>query len=670
VSPHSSDAVVDNGEYQDDTIKLNGVELAVDSPIRGGMVSEFSTGLKVGKATYDEREHAFWMVFDDFSAGFGFRQAEVREAGGTHWDNVGGVDLRRPRHITLPPLRTTVDPSVDPGTTGLFKSPSYSVFHTDLGPDAAGNIYVAILDSVYTLDSTRATLTRRHQQAGIRYESVMEGVTSAGIRFLLAIGRIGTGALEYSRSTDGVTWIDSSNLPATPNASVQLSAAIWWDGLVIAHGEGDAIIGSSDGIAWNVDSAGALDPHWHTGDVSVVFLGTAMAPWGASAVYFLSQGKLWILDWYVYNAVEVKDVGDGNGLTTGTVWNGSVFVTDGVNVWEYNPGNAQTVRRVGLFGKDGSPPSAHENSNSYHIQFFIPGSSDLLAVCRSLTSPRSWRLVVYNGVGWSWLGPEVASSQPYGGLVDFFPTSVSLTAVSHAIDIAALDDQSGTDFTLHTFELPTLGDIPIYGAGQAFENGPLSFETGWFGGGFIELEGILIRMSIDGYRLSADETVRVEYRLNNNEEASYEDLGTYTQNQQEIWFNPDHRGLAFRSVQFRISLDRGSTTDRTPILHALVLLFDKVPHIRTSWTVRIDLSRTVERAFVLEHEEPATVEGIWQFLKSLVNTPRLIKMEIPSLESGGVNVRITDLPATISEFRSAAGGRGFIELQLIETAGP
>ena len=45
-----------DGEYQDDFVILNGVELAVESPIRGGMVSEFSTGMKVGRATYDERE--------------------------------------------------------------------------------------------------------------------------------------------------------------------------------------------------------------------------------------------------------------------------------------------------------------------------------------------------------------------------------------------------------------------------------------------------------------------------------------------------------------------------------------------------------------------------------------------------------------------------------------
>jgi hypothetical protein len=81
----SDDSVVDGAAYQDDSIKMNGVELLIDSPIRGGMVSEFSTGLKVGKATYDEREHAFWVVLDDFTGGFGFRQLEIREAGGTHF---------------------------------------------------------------------------------------------------------------------------------------------------------------------------------------------------------------------------------------------------------------------------------------------------------------------------------------------------------------------------------------------------------------------------------------------------------------------------------------------------------------------------------------------------------------------------------------------------------
>ncbi len=61
-----TESVADQAEYQDNKITLDGVEFVVNGPIRAGMASEFSTGLKIGKATYDERLHAFWIVLDDF----------------------------------------------------------------------------------------------------------------------------------------------------------------------------------------------------------------------------------------------------------------------------------------------------------------------------------------------------------------------------------------------------------------------------------------------------------------------------------------------------------------------------------------------------------------------------------------------------------------------------
>ncbi|KKM17706.1 hypothetical protein LCGC14_1673030, partial [marine sediment metagenome] len=39
----------------------------------------------------------------------------------------------------------------------------------------------------------------------------------------------------------------------------------------------------------------------------------------------------------------------------------------------------------------------------------------------------------------------------------------------------------------------------------------------------------------------------------------------------------------------------------------------------------------------------------------------------PSIEPGGINVRITDMPTSIDEFREAMGGRGEVNLQFIET---
>ena len=69
----------------------------------------------------------------------------------------------------------------------------------------------------------------------------------------------------------------------------------------------------------------------------------------------------------------------------------------------------------------------------------------------------------------------------------------------------------------------------------------------------------------------------------------------------------------------------------------------------------------------LEGEETATYESIWQQLKTYYNTPKLLRLRIPSMESGGINVRITDMPASLEDFRKSAGGKGFIQLEMIET---
>ena len=761
------------GDYQDDVVILNGVELAVESPIRGGMVSEFSTGMKIGKATYDEREHAFWISLEDFSGGMGFRYMDVREAGGTHWDNDGGVDLRRPRHITLPGRRNTYAlPAGGPALQTLFFVQD-SMLYSDIS--GAGRLYIGILEDIWWLDTERSLMTKVYdgsaQSNNQRIGRIIEGVDTSGGKFLIATGRsaLGGTGLEMLRTNDGDNWDKSSSsnegFPVTPsaNASFQTSDCIWWDGLVITHAETDQIVGSANGVAYEVDSAAVLNDHWRTGSIVIDICGTAMAPWGADAVYFINKGKLFILDWYVHNAVEVRDLGDRNVLRVGTVWNGSVIVTDGWNVWEYNPGNAQTVRRIGLFGVDGPPLSARSEtghagiSDDYHIINFIPGTSDLFALCRSLTAnpgvadERSWRLAVYNGVGWSWYGPEVAASQPYAATLGYFPLGINLQSTTRAIDVICLADQNDASptVTLHTIHLPPSGDVPSRGPGQRFEDGPLTFETGWFDGGFAELEGALLRLTVDAFHLTETETVKVEYRLNNNEDATYITLGTYKLDGQEFWFGEigHPKGIAFKSVQFRISLDRGigvqfsdtqtllndadfnnseatctvddssifrigdvirmgteqmqitaitaaselltvtrgfnstsaaSHANNTPIfsedgvtpeLKSLVLVYDKVPRFRSAWTIRLDVSRMINRSFNID-EETATTENIWAFLKNVVNTPTLAHIIIPSIEPGGIYVRITDMPATIDEFREQAGGRGYVELQVLETVGP
>ena len=770
-------------EYQDDWIELDGHRFLVDGPIRGTAISEFTTGIKIGAATYDEREHAFFLTLDDFTGGFGHRVLNVREALGTHYDNAGGVDLRRTKHITLPPKRITVDASADPTNITLFAFES-SALASDRH-DAAGFVYCGIGGAIYTLQydtntGMRTTLTRQFQMANTnRINRIVEFTGSDQKRGLYACG-FSTGSFNnaYHRNTTGgdVTAWDKA-VASGPGAgefdtsgAVYFSDMIVWGDQLIGQTTSNEITSSADGAAWVIDQAVDNDPLFRARN-SVKFLGTAIPPWGeGTAVYFIDSGKFYVLDFDAKTAYEIKDVGEQNFLLTGTSWNGNIFLTDGVNVWEYAPGLRETVRHLGPFGKDGAPPSWVEGA--FAIIAFLPGTSHLFALTRSLIDGTG-RLMVWQGTGWSWFGGLIPQ-MPYAATVDRLPVNISLNQPTRYIDVFATDGQNdANNVTAHTFKLPTTGDIPFVrnvgdpgsiAARTFFANGEKAFLTGWYDGGFSDIEGVLYKLKIDGFHMSNDNTVKVEYRLNNDEASDFTLLGTYVNNQQELWFDDEHLGIPFTTVQFKFTLNRktvpnvdstananeaidisetvitvtdgsqfaaldtitidsedmlivsiatndltvvrgynGSTaathdngTDifdnfenptatqmnasgtgpegisdllsRSPEIKTLILVFEKLPELRTAWTARVNLSAMKERGLKVGDDEDS-IYGYWQFLKTLRNKKPLVTLFIPSLEKE-INVRIADLPGTFNDFRQSTDGgtygEGFVDLQLLE----
>jgi hypothetical protein len=272
--------------------------------------------------------------------------------------------------------------------------------------------------------------------------------------------------------------------------------------------------------------------------------------------------------------------------------------------------------------------------------------------------------MVYTGAGWTWFGEAFGSDadekSPYTALIDRFPINLSLTQGSRSIDIASAE-QGGQNFSLHTFTLPRFSEIPYQGSGVAFADGPKSFVTGWYDGGFLDIEGVLLKMNCDAFSLSEGETVLVEYRLDNDENNAYTTLGTFTRNQQTLYFTEERRGMVFKTVQFRITLDRGSDSTKSPELKALILVFDKRPNLRTSWQLRIDLSRGVERGF---HDSVA--DG-WDKLKAIWNTRSLLQLIIPTVEPTGINVRAAQMVAQFEEVRLEDTARSKqVDLTLLE----
>ena len=89
-----------------------------------------------------------------------------------------------------------------------------------------------------------------------------------------------------------------------------------------------------------------------------------------------------------------------------------------------------------------------------------------------------------------------------------------------------------------------------------------------------------LEMEIFARALTAvDETVLVEYALNGS--TSYTTLGTFTNAVSRLkWASGV--GITFTSIRFRFTLTRGTTVTKTPIVHAIVFKYLKVPTWRTS----------------------------------------------------------------------------------------
>jgi hypothetical protein len=406
----------------------------------------------------------------------------------------------------------------------------------------------------------------------------------------------------YWMSADGAAWTEAGRT---------VWDALIWDKKLIGsmplpsggpYGPGGAIVlgFSTDGVTWNVDDvANGIDTNNGNARPKYTFMelpyliGVANGINGQPMPYFLDNGNLYMLDFYKETAVRIAEVADKARIVAAAVFEGFIWCSDGWNVWVYDPGAAATVRRVGLFDRYGAPPSLRNMT----LATFIGGTSTLYALLiddKTVPTHPTYQLAAFTGQGWAPIGPVYSDRAPISGLINRFPTGLALSVPQRFIDVLATTVQAGTTIRLDSFAIPNAGDIPVSGT-TTFDAGPDQIITGWYDGGFIDLFGALHRMYIHGFNISATETVKVEYQLDQNESGAWTTLGTFTANTGTIWFDAtNHRGIKFRTARFRITMVRGGTTTATPELIAIVLVYDKKPEFRSLWTFRVDANLMIE----------------------------------------------------------------------------
>lgn len=772
----------------DDYITLGGQNFAVKGFAQGNSLAEFETGLKIGPANYDNRENAFYLVLNDFSAGFGERRLDIRDKLGTFWyqNPANAAETSFAGRLTLPLAQTFY-----PITTKPKRVVPGEVSYPYCRLPASGHWLFGLGNAIYDIGSAGSDPTQRYVPATATNGQRITSIPGLGAKPEGTYRNYASFADGYYPllSTDsGVNWTQPTQkwLPKQPADSTSvltinhvvkkytIASTTWttlyttynggWRPLTIWKGytSGDLITGQlhqndlfywdkkllgcygadvtflvprsgswnhEEAIAWSSDDSGyATDStvvaESHTSGTTVAisgtigeepwnkqlsdidgefiawpesldnawFIGSADGPTGEPQVYMRAGRKLHVLDFYARRMIPIE-IGAAGSLITGCLHQGQVAVSDGWNVYLYAP-RGNSVRNIGFPKKPGFgiPPNMLGKSSGVQQVAYIFSSDDYLMAVVTDTSDSSHpatTLYRHNGLGWHQVGAQMTDFLGYYGFQAFFGGATIAQATTRYIiipGVAGAVTDNTTDLTsvsvgYYQFTLPNLTHQSTVGL-DTFGASGASFITGWIDGGFLDISGTLLRLNIDAWSLTSTETVKIEYQLDNNEAGSWTQMvdssnnaAVFDDTHSVLYFSQasPKAGVQFRTVRFRISLNRGSTATLSPEVRALTLVYIKIPPLRTSWTFQVDCNRMIEQSktggnttFQVDGVA-ATLPLIWNKLKTLWNTHTLLPMTIPNVQpSPGILVRISDMPMTFDDFRDAVTGQGSVQLQVLE----
>lgn len=647
-----------------DKITLNTLDYYIRGPVQGDALSEFEDGFKIGKATYDTRENAFFLVLDDFSEGFGHRRLDIHEDIGAYWDSNrdNSPNLARKGHVTLGYPQGVITPASQPTTVNMTKrNPSMPSWFM---PDSA--YCVGFGNKIYkTGDGLTFALVGTAGADACELQSFVEYIENNGtithFAFFASATEATTGTARYMKSTDnGNTWVNGVK-------NYVLHDGIFWDNKIIASFGRSIIFGVvTAGVeTWNVDVVTDGQPVGAVSHGHIHYLGVAEAPFGQPSVFFTDEADMWVSDFYARKCYRIDTGLAGHYITASCQWRGNFYLSDGWNVMEYDT-SARTMKNIGFPRMDGLPPTMRTTTGDWTITALGPSEGTLFAgVCLNGSAPKS-ALFQYVGKGWS----QVSNSQP-GFCHAVMQINLRNTFLTTTRNYYLLMSTGATDlaFFMSHFNLPGEGHIPVVGVDSFNATG--EFTTGWIDGGFLDIYGNLLRLNCDAFNLTTTETIKVEYQLDNNETGSWTQMvnasnaaTNFNSSNIVLYFSATDPklGIQFRTVRFRITLLRtGGDTTLSPELRGLSLVYFKKPPLRMGWKFSIDISR------MYQDNPGLTFANILSGVTTAWNNEPLVYFSIPNVVTNA-RVMLNHIVVKVDNIRSSETEpvTGTIEVSLLE----
>ena len=258
-------------------------------------------------------------------------------------------------------------------------------------------------------------------------------------------------------------------------------------------------------------------------------------------------------------------------------WNGSLYVSSGMDITEYTIGETATVREVGLNQDDGLPSLADGGGGS--IVQLVNGLDKLYAIVDG-TAVSGTCLYVYDGQAWQKWGHSIGTVTiaPNGGIMSSaygYRLWISTANAVWYMDVGQ-ELRKPKKSTTHTYRT----------AGAHY--------TPWFDADWAAGDKLALKFRVNTDDCTDTESIEVRYRVNyvaTNISSSWTSLGTITTDGTTTYtFGSSLEGLEFKSIQFRFVMLRGTTTTTSPILRWYSLSYLK--QITPSWGYRFTVDCT------------------------------------------------------------------------------
>lgn len=440
----------------------------------------------------------------------------------------------------------------------------------------------------------------------------------------------------YSNDDNFDSWNDGGRV---------LCDGIVFKDVLMAADDGGQIVFSSTGLSgeWNDTDPNDMEPVVDMGFTPVTFIGVANAPWGTPAVYYMHEGKLYVLlyEMRLYSEIPLQNT---IPILGGTIWQGRVVVTDGFQIYEYDP-ETQKSKNIGLPGERPGLPFSFQ----YGVTRLFTSGSYLCAVMNQFAlGTDSYEVLFYNGRGWHHIFSDYdvtpTITHAFVGAASAF-RDVGWTAQPPQVQVlggAALTGAIGSLY-LQLFDLPQYGQP----TNDAEDRGYISPTDAYFILPWLriygDLDGVLVGALINAYMPAGTTALlRISYRVKRND--AWTGLGDMAAADVPYKFMPFgsadgdslYGGVPFRQVQFKVAFYAAAAANVTkwPEFFSITPYF--VKH-----TLRKRYAFTIDTAATAANETGGTaLQNFSEILKHLldcINNP-LCKLEIPNLTKSRGNI--------------------------------